>query len=90
MAYKESELFSADIRLGPFLRNCVIIRSIFTTLISLQVFVIISILIIPLRSVASHVLALLAREGVQVTGLFLEAPFNNIADELSEHPLAQV
>ncbi|XP_020709620.1 lysophosphatidylserine lipase ABHD12 isoform X3 [Athalia rosae] len=40
--------------------------------------------------VASHVLALLAAEGVQIAGLFLEAPFNNIADELSEHPFAQI
>ncbi|XP_011342157.2 monoacylglycerol lipase ABHD12 isoform X2 [Ooceraea biroi] len=40
--------------------------------------------------VSTHVLALLAAENVQPTGLFLEAPFNNIADELTEHPLAQL
>ncbi|XP_046752253.1 lysophosphatidylserine lipase ABHD12 isoform X3 [Diprion similis] len=40
--------------------------------------------------VASHVLALMAAEGVHIAGLFLEAPFNNIADELSEHPFAQL
>ena len=39
---------------------------------------------------SSHVLAQLAEEGVQPAGLFLESPFNNIADELSEHPFAQV
>lgn len=40
--------------------------------------------------VSTHVLALLAAEKVQPAGLFLESPFNNIADELTEHPLAQV
>ncbi|XP_066603801.1 lysophosphatidylserine lipase ABHD12 isoform X2 [Prorops nasuta] len=40
--------------------------------------------------VSTHVLALLASEGIQPTGLILESPFNNIADELSEHPLAQI
>lgn len=35
-------------------------------------------------------LALLAAENIQPTALFLEAPFNNMADELTEHPLAQV
>lgn len=40
--------------------------------------------------VSTHVLALLAIKKVQPAGLFLESPFNNIADELSEHPLAQV
>ena len=35
-------------------------------------------------------MALLATEKVQPAGLFLESPFNNIADELSEHPLSQV
>lgn len=40
--------------------------------------------------VSTHVLALLAAENIQPTGLFLEAPFNNIADELTEHPLSQV
>ncbi|XP_011152504.1 monoacylglycerol lipase ABHD12 isoform X3 [Harpegnathos saltator] len=40
--------------------------------------------------VSTHVLALLAAENIQPTGLFLEAPFNNIADELTEHPFAQL
>ncbi|KAF3420181.1 hypothetical protein E2986_09447 [Frieseomelitta varia] len=40
--------------------------------------------------VSVHVLALLATEKIQPAGLFLESPFNNIADELSEHPLAQI
>lgn len=40
--------------------------------------------------VSTHVLALLAIENIQPSGLFLESPFNNIADELSEHPLSQV
>ncbi|XP_034173197.1 lysophosphatidylserine lipase ABHD12 isoform X1 [Osmia lignaria lignaria] len=40
--------------------------------------------------VSTHVLALLAIENIQPAGLFLESPFNNIADELSEHPLSQV
>lgn len=40
--------------------------------------------------VSTHVLALLAIKKIQPAGLFLESPFNNIADELSEHPLAQV
>lgn len=40
--------------------------------------------------VSTHVLALLADKNVQPAGLFLESPFNNIADELTEHPLAQM
>ncbi|KOC68408.1 Monoacylglycerol lipase ABHD12, partial [Habropoda laboriosa] len=40
--------------------------------------------------VSTHVLALLAAEKIYPAGLILESPFNNIADELSEHPLAQV
>ncbi|XP_018374029.1 PREDICTED: monoacylglycerol lipase ABHD12 isoform X1 [Trachymyrmex cornetzi] len=40
--------------------------------------------------VSTHVLALLAAENIQPTGLFLEAPFNNIQDELTEHPFAQI
>lgn len=40
-------------------------------------------------SVSSHALAKLASENVHPTGLFLESPFSNIADELSYHPLAQ-
>ncbi|XP_076245692.1 lysophosphatidylserine lipase ABHD12 isoform X2 [Calliopsis andreniformis] len=39
--------------------------------------------------VSAHMLALLATENIQPVGLILEAPFSNIADELSEHPLAQ-
>lgn len=35
-------------------------------------------------------LALMAAENIQPAGLFLEAPFSNMADEISEHPLAQV
>lgn len=40
--------------------------------------------------VSSHVLALLASNGTSPAGLFLESPFNNLADEISEHPLSQV
>lgn len=40
--------------------------------------------------VSSHALAQLAAEGSQPAGLFLESPFNNIADELREHPFAQI
>ncbi|XP_057320141.1 lysophosphatidylserine lipase ABHD12 isoform X1 [Microplitis mediator] len=40
--------------------------------------------------VSSHALALLAAENIHPTGLFLESPFNNIADELRCHPFAQV
>ncbi|KAL0128664.1 hypothetical protein PUN28_003798 [Cardiocondyla obscurior] len=40
--------------------------------------------------VSTHVLALLAAENIQPAGLFLEAPFNNIQDELTEHPFAQM
>ncbi|XP_076668618.1 lysophosphatidylserine lipase ABHD12 isoform X1 [Andrena cerasifolii] len=39
--------------------------------------------------VSTHALALLAGKNVQPAGLFLEAPFSNIADEINEHPLAQ-
>jgi len=35
-------------------------------------------------------LDLLAAENIQSIGLFLETPFNNIKDELTEHPFAQV
>jgi abhydrolase domain-containing protein 12 len=41
-------------------------------------------------SVSSHVLAILASNGINPAGLFLESPFNNLADEITEHPLAQV
>ncbi|KAK2580674.1 hypothetical protein KPH14_007776 [Odynerus spinipes] len=40
--------------------------------------------------VSTHALALLAGEGTIPTGLILESPFNNIVDELSEHPFAQI
>ncbi|XP_063995762.1 lysophosphatidylserine lipase ABHD12 isoform X1 [Diachasmimorpha longicaudata] len=40
--------------------------------------------------VSSHALALLAEENVSPTGLFLESPFNNMNDELSYHPFAQI
>ncbi|XP_024942158.1 monoacylglycerol lipase ABHD12 isoform X2 [Cephus cinctus] len=40
--------------------------------------------------VSSHALALLAEEGINPAGLFLESPFNNIADELTEHPFARI
>ncbi|XP_011299953.1 monoacylglycerol lipase ABHD12 isoform X2 [Fopius arisanus] len=40
--------------------------------------------------VSSHSLALLAGDNLQPTGLFLESPFNNMADELSYHPFSQI
>lgn len=40
--------------------------------------------------VSAHVLALLAAENIQPAALFLEAPFTNIADELTEHPFSQL
>ncbi|XP_032685756.1 lysophosphatidylserine lipase ABHD12 isoform X2 [Odontomachus brunneus] len=40
--------------------------------------------------VSTHVLALLAAENIQPTGLILEAPFNNVADEITEHPFALI
>lgn len=40
--------------------------------------------------VSSHTLAQLAADNQHPTGLFLESPFNNIADELSQHPFAQI
>jgi len=40
--------------------------------------------------VSTHILDLLAAENIQPTGLFLETPFNNIKDELTEHSFAQV
>ena len=39
---------------------------------------------------SSHALAILAAEGVESHGLVLEAPFNNMRDELRAHPFAQV
>ncbi|CAK9800210.1 Lysophosphatidylserine lipase ABHD12 [Anthophora plagiata] len=40
--------------------------------------------------VSTHVLALLATENIHPAGLILESPFSNIADEITEHPIAQV
>ncbi|XP_033220042.1 lysophosphatidylserine lipase ABHD12 isoform X2 [Belonocnema kinseyi] len=40
--------------------------------------------------VSTHALALLAVDGHSPAGLFLESPFNNIASELSEHPMALI
>ncbi|XP_014219697.1 monoacylglycerol lipase ABHD12 isoform X2 [Copidosoma floridanum] len=40
--------------------------------------------------VSSHVLAILANKGMSPAGLFLESPFNNLADEITEHPLARI
>ncbi|KAL7296407.1 hypothetical protein TKK_0010419 [Trichogramma kaykai] len=40
--------------------------------------------------VSAHVLAILASEKISPAGLILESPFNNLADEISEHPLAQI
>jgi len=35
-------------------------------------------------------LSLLAEEGKIADGLILESPFNNLRDELTEHPLSKV
>ncbi|XP_043503490.1 lysophosphatidylserine lipase ABHD12 isoform X1 [Polistes fuscatus] len=40
--------------------------------------------------VSTHALALLSAMDVTPTGLILESPFNNIVDEISEHPFAQM
>ncbi|XP_034231132.1 lysophosphatidylserine lipase ABHD12 isoform X2 [Thrips palmi] len=40
--------------------------------------------------VSSHALAKLSTEGIESYGLVLEAPFNNMRDELRAHPFAQV
>jgi hypothetical protein len=40
--------------------------------------------------VSSHALSLLAMEGKQADGLILESPFNNLRDELKEHPFSKV
>ncbi|XP_012276941.1 monoacylglycerol lipase ABHD12 isoform X2 [Orussus abietinus] len=40
--------------------------------------------------VSLHALALLSNESIQPAGIFLEAPFNNISDEVSEHPFSQI
>lgn len=39
---------------------------------------------------SSHVLSLLAQEGKKADGLILESPFNNLRDELKEHPFSKV
>ncbi|XP_067006951.2 lysophosphatidylserine lipase ABHD12 isoform X2 [Anabrus simplex] len=39
--------------------------------------------------VSSHVLHKLADEGTQVKALILESPFNNLRDEIREHPFAK-
>jgi hypothetical protein len=41
-------------------------------------------------SVSSHALSLLAQEGKKADGLILESPFNNLRDELKEHPFSKV
>ncbi|CAG2057129.1 unnamed protein product, partial [Timema podura] len=41
-------------------------------------------------SVSSHSLDILSQKGLHPTGLILEAPFNNMRDEIREHPLARV
>nr|CAD7394322.1 unnamed protein product [Timema cristinae] len=40
--------------------------------------------------VSSHSLDILSQKGVNPTGLILEAPFNNMRDEIREHPLARL
>jgi hypothetical protein len=40
--------------------------------------------------VSSHALSLLAEEGKKADGLILESPFNNLRDELKEHPFSKV
>lgn len=40
--------------------------------------------------VSSHALSILSSEGTESHGLMLEAPFNNIRDELRAHPMAQL
>ncbi|KAJ8669303.1 hypothetical protein QAD02_000562 [Eretmocerus hayati] len=40
--------------------------------------------------VASHVLAILAENGMSPAGLFLEAPFNNLADEVNDYALSRI
>ncbi|XP_054281651.1 lysophosphatidylserine lipase ABHD12-like isoform X2 [Macrosteles quadrilineatus] len=41
-------------------------------------------------AIASHALAELEAEGRQVPGLILEAPFNNLSDEIREYPICQL
>jgi len=40
--------------------------------------------------VSSHALSLLSQEGKKADGLILESPFNNLRDELIEHPFSKV
>lgn len=40
--------------------------------------------------VSTHALDDLGKKKVNVDGLILECPFNNIKDEISEHPTAKV
>ncbi|KDR08111.1 monoacylglycerol lipase ABHD12 isoform X3 [Zootermopsis nevadensis] len=40
--------------------------------------------------VSSHALSLLAQEGKKADGLILESPFNNLRDELKEHPFSKL
>lgn len=40
--------------------------------------------------VSTHSLALLKPQGYIAAGLILESPFNNLKDEISEYPMAQV
>lgn len=40
--------------------------------------------------VSTHALDILGQRKVGVDGLILEAPFNNIRDEIKEHPSAKV
>lgn len=39
---------------------------------------------------STHAVALLAANDIVPAGLILEAPFNNIIDEIREHPAAKV
>lgn len=40
--------------------------------------------------ISTHSLSLLKEEGYKASGLFLESPFNNLKDEISEYPMTQV
>lgn len=40
--------------------------------------------------VSSHALSLLSQEGKKADGLILESPFNNLRDELTEHPFSKL
>lgn len=39
---------------------------------------------------STHMLGVLSKSDIVPTGLILESPFNNLKDEISEHPLATV